>query len=263
MHIRWQLLLESDRPGGHVQLMSSVRQLAYEAERRKAVAVRQVVCKQRRRGNDEEAERHSGSMDGSPWPDPHTSGSLNFLPSPENSTTYGIEPATREHVSLLGVLRRRAWIIVLVTLLAGGAAAAFAFATRNTYDSTAKLLFRQTLGAELNALGLLPPTTDADNLALDNVEVVGSRRVADATATRLRALGEDVNGKDVADDVTVALAKNTDVVDVTAQGHRSRGRGPAGDDLRGRGRQDRQRATSRRRRYGCSTTWSSSTTSCP
>jgi capsular exopolysaccharide synthesis family protein len=139
------------------------------------------------------------------------------LPSTENSTTYGIEPATREHVSLLGVLRRRAWIIVLVTLLAGGAAAAFAFATRNTYDSTAKLLFRQTLGAELNALGLLPPTTDADNLALDNVEVVGSRRVADATATRLRALGEDVNGKDVADDVTVALAKNTDVVDVTAK----------------------------------------------
>jgi polysaccharide biosynthesis transport protein len=139
------------------------------------------------------------------------------LPSPENSTTYGLEPATREHVSLLGVLRRRAWIIVLVTLLAGGAAAAFAFATRNTYDSTAKLLFRQTLGAELNAVGLLPPTTDADNLALDNVEVVGSRRVADATATRLRALGEDVNGKDVADDVTVELAKNTDVVDVTAK----------------------------------------------
>jgi capsular exopolysaccharide synthesis family protein len=139
------------------------------------------------------------------------------LPSPENSTTYGLEPATREHVSLLGVLRRRAWIIVLVTLLAGGAAAAFAFATRNTYDSTAKLLFRQTLGAELNAVGLLPPTTDADNLALDNVEVVNSRRVADATATRLRALGEDVNGKDVADDVTVELAKNTDVVDVTAK----------------------------------------------
>jgi capsular exopolysaccharide synthesis family protein len=139
------------------------------------------------------------------------------LPSPENSTTYGLEPATREHVSLLGVLRRRAWIIVLVTLLAGGAAAAFAFATRNTYDSTAKLLFRQTLGAELNAVGLLPPTTDADNLALDNVEVVSSRRVADATATRLRALGEDVNGKDVADDVTVQLAKNTDVVDVTAK----------------------------------------------
>jgi capsular exopolysaccharide synthesis family protein len=139
------------------------------------------------------------------------------LPSPENSTTYGLEPATREHVSLLGVLRRRAWIIVLVTLLAGGAAAAFAFATRNTYDSTAKLLFRQTLGAELNAVGLLPPTTDADNLALDNVEVVNSRRVADATATRLRALGEDVNGKDVADDVTVQLAKNTDVVDVTAK----------------------------------------------
>jgi capsular exopolysaccharide synthesis family protein len=156
-------------------------------------------------------------MNGSPWPDPQTSGSLNFLASQENSTTYGIEPATREHVPLLGVLRRRAWIIVLVTLLAGGAAAALAYATRNTYDSTSKLLFRQSIGAELNAVGLLPGTYDADNLALDNVEVVGSRRVADATATRLRALGEDVDGKDVADDVTVKLAKNSDVVDITAK----------------------------------------------
>jgi capsular exopolysaccharide synthesis family protein len=156
-------------------------------------------------------------MDGSPWSDPQTSGSLDFLASTENSTQYGLEPATREHVSLLGVLRRRAWIIVLVTLLAGGAAAAFAYATRNTYDSTAKLLFRQSIGAELNALGLLPGTYDADNLALDNVEVVNSQRVADATAAKLQALGEDKSGKDVADDVTVKLAKNTDVVDVVAK----------------------------------------------
>jgi capsular exopolysaccharide synthesis family protein len=156
-------------------------------------------------------------MDGSPWSDRKTSGSLKFLPSSANSTPYGLEPATREHVSVLGVLRRRAWIIVLVTLLAGGAAAAFAYATRNTYDSTAKLLFRQSIGAELNALGLLPGTYDADNLALDNVEVVSSRRVADATALRLQALGDHVSGKDVADDVTVKLAKNTDVVDVTAK----------------------------------------------
>jgi capsular exopolysaccharide synthesis family protein len=118
---------------------------------------------------------------------------------------------------LLGVLRRRAWIIVLVTLMAGGAAAALAYATRNTYDSTSKLLFRQSIGAELNAVNLLPGTYDADNLALDNVEVVGSRRVADATAARLRALGEDTTGKDVADNVTVELAKNSDVVDITAK----------------------------------------------
>ena len=200
-----------------MQLVPPPRELAYEAERRQAVSVREVVCKARRRGNKEQAERHSYIMDGSPWSDPQTSGSLDFLASIENSTQYGLEPATREHVSLLGVLRRRAWIIILVTLLAGGAAAAFAFATRNTYDSTAKLLFRQSIGAELNALGLLPGTYDADNLALDNVEVVGSRQVADATAIRLRALGDDRSGKDVADDVTVKQAKNTDVVDVTAK----------------------------------------------
>jgi capsular exopolysaccharide synthesis family protein len=200
-----------------VQVVPPARELAHVTERRQPVPVRQVVRKQRRRGNQKEPKCHIGIMNGSPWPDPQTSGSLNFLASQENSTTYGIEPATREHVPLLGVLRRRAWIIVLVTLLAGGAAAALAYATRNTYDSTSKLLFRQSIGAELNAVGLLPGTYDADNLALDNVEVVGSRRVADATATRLRALGEDVDGKDVADDVTVKLAKNSDVVDITAK----------------------------------------------
>ena len=207
-------MLEGDRPCGHMQLVSPSRELTQEPVRCEPVPVREVVGKQRRRGNREGPKHHTYIMDGSPWSDPQTSGSLIFLASTENSTQYGLEPATRDHVSLLGVLRRRAWIIVLVTLLAGGAAAAFAYGTRNTYDSTSKVLFRQSLGAELNALGLLPGTYDADNLALDNLQVVGSRQVADATAARLRSLGEDVTGKDVSEDVKVALAKNSDVVDV-------------------------------------------------
>ena len=133
---------------------------------------------------------------------------------------------------------------------AGGAAAAFAFATRNTYDSTAKLLFRQTLGAELNALGLLPPTTDADNLALDNVEVVGSRRVADATATRLRALGEDVDRQGRRRRRDSGAGQEHRRRRRHREGHRSRGRGPAGDDLRGRGRQDRQQRRAGAGAYG-------------
>ena len=154
------------------------------------------------------------------------------MASPENPSTYGLEPPTREHVSLLSVLRRRALIIVLVTLLAGGAAAAFAYATRDTYESTAKLLFSQSIGPELQALGLLPGTPDADNLALNNVEVVGSREVADATARELQARGLDLSADDVQKDVTVAAAEDTDVVEVIAKADSAERRRPAGHDLR-------------------------------
>jgi capsular exopolysaccharide synthesis family protein len=116
------------------------------------------------------------------------------------------------------VLRRRALIIVVVTLLAGGAAAAFAYATRDSYESTAKLLFSQTIGPELNALGLLPGTPDADNLAQNNVQVVDSRRVAVETARELQARGQDISVDDVDEDVTVTSARDTDVVQVLAKG---------------------------------------------
>ena len=135
----------------------------------------------------------------------------------ENSSTYGLDAPTREHASLLSVLRRRALIIVLVTLLAGGAAAAFAYATRESYESTAKLLFNQTIGPELQALGLLPGAPDADNLSLNNVQVVGSREVAVATARELQRAGWDQSADDVQKDVTVSSARDTDVVEVLAK----------------------------------------------
>ena len=118
---------------------------------------------------------------------------------------------------MLAVLRRRALIVVATVLLCGGAAAAFAYASGDSYESTAKLLFRQTIGPEGNALDLQPPYVDADNLAQDNAQLVGSRRVAAATARELRALGADVSVDDVADDVSVTLAKDSEVVDVVAE----------------------------------------------
>jgi succinoglycan biosynthesis transport protein ExoP len=136
--------------------------------------------------------------------------------SPDASLRYDAEPPSREHASLLSVLRRRAWIVVAVTLLAAGAAAAFAYATRDTYESTAKLTFSQTISPELNVVGLLPTSLDADNLAQNNVELVGSRRVAVATAQELRSRGLDVSADDVAGDVSVSGEKDSDVVDVVA-----------------------------------------------
>jgi polysaccharide biosynthesis transport protein len=119
-------------------------------------------------------------------------------------------------VSLAGVLWRRAPIIVLVTLLSVGAAAAFAYTKRDSYESTAKLLFRQTIGPEQNAQGLQPGAPDADNLAQDNVARVDSRRVAVATADELSRRGAAMSPDEVDRDVTVAGHNDSEVVDVTA-----------------------------------------------
>lgn len=115
------------------------------------------------------------------------------------------------------MLRRRALIIVIVTLLTAGAAAAFAYATRNTYESTAKLVFSQTIGPEQQARGLLPGTPDADNLAADNAEAVGSRRVAEETARDLRARGRDISIDDVQESIAVTTSKDSDVVSILAE----------------------------------------------
>jgi succinoglycan biosynthesis transport protein ExoP len=138
------------------------------------------------------------------------------VPNTDPSSTYALEPATRESMPVLAVLRRRAWIVLLVTLLCGLAAGAFAYYNRDTYASTSKLFFRQTIGSEIRALGLLPNSPDADNLSTDNVEIVGSRRVADAASDRLRTLGVDVSGEDLHKDVAASTETDSDVVDVVA-----------------------------------------------
>lgn len=115
------------------------------------------------------------------------------------------------------MLRRRALILVATALLCGGAAAAFAYANRDTYESTAKLMFRQTIGPEALALGLVASYADADNLALNDAALVDSRRVAVATARELRTLGGTATADDVDEDVAVTGAKDSEVVDVTAK----------------------------------------------
>jgi polysaccharide biosynthesis transport protein len=132
------------------------------------------------------------------------------------TAAYGTEPAQRAPVTVLSVLRRRWLIVVLSALLAGGAAAAFAFASRDSYESTAKLLFSQTIGPEVSALGLPPTAPDADNLAQNNVATVDSRRVAEATSDELREQGVEMSATDVDEDVAVSAGKDTDVVDVVA-----------------------------------------------
>jgi capsular exopolysaccharide synthesis family protein len=135
----------------------------------------------------------------------------------DNSSSYDAEPVTREHRSLLEALRRRWLILVLVPILTGAAAAAFAYASYDTYESTAKLLFRQTVPPELNAAGVIPNSPDAEHLANSNVEVVGSRRVAESTSQELQRRGVDLSPEDVQEDVSVSTDEATDVVDVVAK----------------------------------------------
>ncbi len=115
--------------------------------------------------------------------------------------------------SLISILRRRALIIVLTTLLVGGATAAFAYLSNRAYQTTAELLFSQTIGTELNALGLIPPTTNTDRLAADNQAFVASRRVAARTALTLHD-GTSVDS--IQSHVSVPLPKTSDVVQVVA-----------------------------------------------
>ncbi len=136
----------------------------------------------------------------------------------EDSGSPISQPAARESSSLLAVLRRRIWIIVAVTLLAGAAAAALAYANRDSYESTAKLLFRQTVSPALSGVGFPVGAPDADNLAANNIQLVDSRRVAVATSRDLGARGIEMSPDDVEADVLVSGAKDSEVVNVTAQG---------------------------------------------
>jgi capsular exopolysaccharide synthesis family protein len=137
--------------------------------------------------------------------------------TPENQLNYGLEPSGRQGGSVAAVLRRRWLTILIVTVVCGAVAAAFALANRNSYESTAKLLFLQTIGPDLNALGLLPATQDADNLTADNVELVNSRRVAAATSQTLRARGVDLSTQEISDDATASAEPDSDVVSLVVK----------------------------------------------
>jgi len=143
--------------------------------------------------------------------------------SQEYPSGYDVAPGTPDRPSLLSILRRRALIVLAVPILAGGAAAAFAFTTERDYESTAKVLFRQTVGAELNGVGFLPNTPDADNLANSNVELVASRSVAAATSRALVPQGDDLSVQEVVDNVSVSTKKDSDVVDVVASSSSAEG----------------------------------------
>src|SRR5215217_3940617 len=129
------------------------------------------------------------------------------MTSTENAGMQGYNSSNGKGLSLLGALRRRWPIIVITMLIAGGAAAALAFATNKDYESTATLVFRQTIAPQLNSIGLIPNTVAADNLAEDNRERVASKAVAVDTSDALAARGVEMSPSDIQDDVTVVATR--------------------------------------------------------
>ena len=118
--------------------------------------------------------------------------------------------------SFASTLRRR-WVTIVVTaVVVAAAVAAFAYHSRNNYTSTAQLLFGQTVGPDLNALGLLPVAVDAPTQAANDTAQVASREVAQVAA---RVMGPGVSVDSVVSDVAVTQAKAGDVVNVTATSH--------------------------------------------
>ena len=102
-------------------------------------------------------------------------------------------------------------------LLAGGAAAAFAFASNKDYESTATLVFRQTIAPQLNSIGLIPNTVGgATTSRRTTPSGWPPRQVAADASDDLRARGVDMSADDVQDDVKVVGDKTSDVVKVTA-----------------------------------------------
>lgn len=128
--------------------------------------------------------------------------------------------STIETPPLLDVLRRRWPLVFVVSLLVGIAAAVFAIANRDYYESTAKLLFRQTIGPEQNAYGLTPTAPDVDKLARDFEQLVESRDVAENTAAALRRRGIAATTEDVLADVRVTGGRDSDVVTIVARARR-------------------------------------------
>jgi succinoglycan biosynthesis transport protein ExoP len=122
--------------------------------------------------------------------------------------------------SVLAALRRRLPIIIITAVLVTAAVTAFAYRSRNNYQSSAQLLFGQTVGPELNALGLLPVAVDAASQAANDTALVASRDVAARTA---QTLGPGFSRTSVQNDVVVTPAKSGQVVTVTATRHSGQG----------------------------------------
>jgi succinoglycan biosynthesis transport protein ExoP len=117
-------------------------------------------------------------------------------------------------VSILRILRRRAWVLILCTVLVGGGIYAYTSRQPKSYSASAKLLFSdpgfdQAIVAPNARTGSVDPERDAAT----NLQDVEVRPIADRTA---RAIGGGLTGSSVASRIRVSADGKSNFVSIQA-----------------------------------------------
>jgi capsular exopolysaccharide synthesis family protein len=119
---------------------------------------------------------------------------------------------TSNRTELLGVLRRRGWIIALAVIIGGIAAYLVARSSTPQYQSTAVLLFRPLqLDAPITGFPLETGTGDASYDAATNLGLVGLQQVR---ANAAAALGQGETEQSLASHVTITQQGQSSLVDI-------------------------------------------------
>jgi succinoglycan biosynthesis transport protein ExoP len=115
---------------------------------------------------------------------------------------------------VLRMLRRRIGVVLLCVVLVPAAALAFSLSQQKQYSATASLLFRDPqLDQKLFGSTVFPPSNDPAREAATNAKLASLDVVSTRTA---KALGGKLAAGDIAAEITVAPAGQSDVVSITA-----------------------------------------------
>jgi uncharacterized protein involved in exopolysaccharide biosynthesis len=126
----------------------------------------------------------------------------------EQPTSAGLSAHT-----VIAMLRRRLWVIVLCFVVVVGATVAFSLLQEPRYSSTATLLFRDPqLDQQLFGSTFLEESGDPAREAATNVSLVSLDVVADRTA---QAIG-GISGTEVEEEVEVSAEGQSDLISVEA-----------------------------------------------
>ena len=110
------------------------------------------------------------------------------------------------------IVRERWWVILLATLICGGAALGQALTSTKQYESTAKLLLRKSsLSTAVVGTDVFPSSIDPQRDTTTDILLVTSGEVARGVKQSLRSRE---SGSTLAGKVKVASEQNADVIDV-------------------------------------------------
>lgn len=123
--------------------------------------------------------------------------------------------------TLGGIVRRRAWIVVVAVLAALASAFIYTALQPKSYKATATLLFRQVLlDVQLTGVPLVAPTNDATVESATNVGLVSQENVRVRAAARL---GPGFTANSLKDQLKIEPEKKSDLVGIEATADTARG----------------------------------------